>query len=101
MENRERFFCHHCQNAVPLEGSPGRRDECPHCAAELHVCRNCGLFDPRLSRGCREPQADEVRELERANFCGFFIFREGKPQGGDGPTERDRARAAFEALFRK
>ena len=61
---------------------------------------SCGLFDPLLTRGCREPQADEVRELERANFCGFFIFRDGKPQER-GPSEREQAVAAFEALFRK
>lgn len=100
METAPRFYCTHCRNPLALEGSPGRRDECPHCAAELHACVNCGLYDARLSRGCREPQADEVRDVERANFCGFFLFREGRP-AGDGPSERDKAVAAFEALFRK
>lgn len=92
-----RFYCHACGTGLDLERPPGRRDECKTCGAELHVCRNCTFFDPRLTRGCRETQADEVRELERANFCGFFLFREGRPEGGG--SRPDQAKAAFDALF--
>jgi hypothetical protein len=94
------YFCHACRKQVELEAKPGRRDECPHCAAELHVCLNCSLYDPRLTRGCREPQADEVRELSRANFCSWFTFRVGPPEGS-GPTEAEKAKAAFEAMFKR
>jgi len=94
------YFCHSCRRQIELEAKPGRRDECPHCGAELHVCLNCELYDPRLTRGCREPQADEIRDRERANFCGWFSFRRGQPEGG-GESEADKARKAFEAMFKK
>jgi hypothetical protein len=94
----KRFYCHACRTGLELERPPGRRDECKACSAELHVCRNCTFFDARMSRGCREPQADEVRDLDRANFCGFFLFREGRPESADDRPEQ--AKAAFDALFR-
>jgi hypothetical protein len=85
---------------LSIERKPGRRDECPHCTAELHVCLNCELYDPRLARGCREPQADEIRDVERANFCGWFAFRAGPPPG-DGQSEGEKAKAAFDSLFKR
>lgn len=88
--------CHACRGRVELERKPGRRDDCPHCGAELHACLNCALYDPNLSRGCREPQADDVREKERANFCGWFEFRQGS---GDEADPGEAARAAAAAFF--
>lgn len=50
----------------------GRLAECPACRADLHVCRLCAFYDPRVSNSCREPVADAVKDKERANFCGYF-----------------------------
>ncbi len=49
-----------------------RAAECPHCNADLHVCKMCEYFDASARRGCREPVADEVNDKERSNFCGYF-----------------------------
>ena len=49
-----------------------RRDECPKCRAELHVCRMCVDYDEHVAKRCREPTAEEVSDKERANFCGHF-----------------------------
>ena len=72
--------------------------ECPRCRADLHVCRMCEFFDPRVRRGCKEPVADEVSDRERANFCGYFT-----PAAGPGPGMEDRAsqaaRAELDGLF--
>lgn len=97
---KPKYFCHHCAKPVPLEGKPGRRDECPHCGAELHVCLNCEFYDARLTRGCRETQAEEVREVARANFCSWFLFRVGQPST-NARDQEDKAKTAFDALFRK
>jgi hypothetical protein len=84
-----------------LEGLPrsfGRRDECPACRADLHVCRMCRHFDPRVSKACREPVAEEVKDKERSNFCDWFQERAGagpSPAGAEGAA----ARQALEALF--
>ena len=96
---KPRRYCHACRKEVELEGKPGRRDECPHCAAELHVCLNCELYDPRIRRGCREPQADEVPDVARGNFCSWFVWKDGLPAGG--PSDTEKSKAAFEAMFKK
>jgi hypothetical protein len=74
----------------------GRSADCPQCRAELRVCRLCAFFDQRASNQCREPQAELVREKERANFCDYF-----KPRAPEGQTAPpgEQARAGLEALF--
>jgi hypothetical protein len=56
--------------ALPLP--LGRLAECLACRAELHVCRICEFYDPRVAKACREPMAEEVQDKERANFCDYF-----------------------------
>jgi hypothetical protein len=91
------------------------------------VCRLCSFFDPTVSQACREPVADEVKDKERANFCGYFQPRpnaymasdrdqearaqaelaalfgdtEGAVEAGDGGAAVDPARQALDDLFRK
>ncbi len=76
----------------------GRRGECPHCTADLHVCKMCEFYDTSYAKSCREPVADEVRDKERANFCGYFkpipnAFKQ------NGSAEADQAKAKLAALF--
>lgn len=92
---RPEYRCYRCSTRVEFDRKPGRRDECPKCGAELHVCLNCALYDAGLSRGCRESQAEEVREKERANFCGWFEFREARASD----TGADAAKQAAAAFF--
>lgn len=124
MIGRKELYCHSCRRQLELAKKPGRADECTHCGAELHACLNCEYYDPRLTRGCRETQAEEVRDLACANFCNWFSFRVGRPEGdpaseaaaakaraealfGGKPTrtdvdsDREKARSAFDALFKR
>ena len=65
--------CWRCGHSLAELSLPlSRRDECPACLIELHVCRMCTQFDPGVTRACREDDAEEVREKERANFCDYF-----------------------------
>ena len=69
----EAYVCWKCGGALsdlllPLP----RHEECPHCRAQLHVCRMCVFFDATLAQQCREPVADLVSDKLRANFCGYF-----------------------------
>lgn len=59
---------------------PGRRDECDKCRADVHVCRNCKHYDPKVYNECREPQADRVQERIDPNFVIFFEI--GTASGG-------------------
>lgn len=95
----EGYVCWNCgapldELSLPLT----RLDACPHCRAELHVCRMCLHFEPRWRQGCREERAEDVSERERANFCDYFSPRAGAFQARSAAAA-DSARAELEALF--
>ena len=75
-----------------------RRAECEACHADLHVCRLCTYYDPRVRSGCDEPRAEEVRDRERANFCDYFKPRPNAHTAVDN-AEANKAKAELEALF--
>ena len=95
----EELHCWRCGASLaeltpPIE----RRDECPACRAQLYVCKFCEFFDPRVAKLCREPVADEVKDKERANFCGYF---KPNPHAYVPPdtAAASKAKAELEALF--
>lgn len=75
-----------------------RRDECPACRAQLYVCRFCEFYDPKVARQCREPVADEVKDKERANFCGYFKPNPHAYVPADS-VAANKAKAELDALF--
>jgi hypothetical protein len=94
----ETYACWKCGGPLPDLLLPlPRHEECPHCHAQLHVCRMCVFFDTTLAQQCREPVADLVSDKQRANFCGYFqvnphAFTPSSDQGAD-------ARRQLDALF--
>jgi hypothetical protein len=92
--------CHSCKKELSLGREIGRRDECPFCGADLHCCLNCKFYDPHAPKQCREPQAELVRVKDKANFCDFFVFAEGRA-GADSGAGADKTRKALDDLFRK
>ncbi|MBN1237076.1 MAG: hypothetical protein JXB36_01170 [Gammaproteobacteria bacterium] len=124
--------CYRCGASLAELSLPlSRLDECPACRAELHVCRMCTHYSPRLAEGCDEDDAPDVRDRAAANFCDYFrpdphaydssaadpdaaaraqleaLFGDAPADGAEqaGPQEHDdsndAARRAAEALFRK
>jgi len=97
--------CHHCGKELTLLSGIQRTDSCPFCISDLKCCLNCRFYDRGVSHECREPQADWVVEKARANFCEFFEFRDASAPGNAGSggqgASADKARAAFDSLFRK
>jgi hypothetical protein len=75
----------------------GFRDTCARCGRDLHVCRNCTHHDRSAYNECREPNAEQVGERERANRCDYFV--PGERPGG-GPAA-EGARASLDSLFKK
>jgi hypothetical protein len=73
-----------------------REARCRACGADLHACRQCRWYDTGKAKDCAEPVADEVRDKERANFCGYFSIN---PGAHTGSGDADAARARLEALF--
>jgi len=77
----------------------GFRAECHQCRNDVHVCKNCDFYDPKVYNECRETSAEVVRERDRANYCEYFQPRSGS--AGVGPSKEDMLKAAAEALFKK
>lgn len=95
----EELHCWRCGASLkdltlPIE----RRDECPACRAQLYVCRFCEFFDPKVAKQCREPVADEVKEKERANFCGYFKPNPDAYVPAD-TSAANKAKTELDALF--
>lgn len=93
------LVCWKCGNSVESLPQPfARAAECEACGADLHVCRMCEFHDPTVSRGCREPVAEDVRDKARANFCGYFRAMPGAHRPGS-QADSAASRAALDALF--
>ena len=59
----ESLSCWRCGHSLEDLSLPlSRRDQCPECAIDLHVCRMCTQFDSEVPRACREDDAEEIKE---------------------------------------
>jgi len=97
MEQLSDFNCYKCQSSLDRE-AVGRRDTCPKCSSDVHVCKNCAFYDLKAYNECREIQAERVVDKEKSNFCDYF-----KPGGGvqnAGPTKEDLFKN-LDSLFKK
>lgn len=98
------MVCHNCGRDIKLIAKVARTEECPHCGADMHCCKNCRFFDPGKNNQCSETQAEWVRDKISANFCDFFEPSKRLPltTRGSGETSRgDDVRKAFDNLFKK
>lgn len=93
--------CFGCGRSVAVATGErvGFRDECGHCGADLHVCRNCAHHDPAAYNECRESSAERVNDRERANRCEWF--RPGTDNAAESKSGAAAARADLDALFKK
>lgn len=90
--------CFHCGTAATFVDRLGFREECIQCRRDLHSCRCCQHYDPKVYNECRETQAEVIREKEKANYCDYFSPK--TKSGSGGPTKEDLL-AAAENLFKK
>jgi hypothetical protein len=90
-----RLQCWHCGAAIPQQVRPIRRlTECPGCHADLHCCRMCRSWDPKVLGECTHDRAERVLEKEHGNFCTHFRPRTRAFQA----AERDARNAGSDAL---
>ena len=91
--------CHRCGESLAALSLPlTRLDECPKCRAQLHVCRMCERFAPRVPKGCSEEDSPDVRDKNAANFCDYFKPRPAAFSNAS-TAAADRAKAELDALF--
>jgi hypothetical protein len=95
----EPLRCYRCGASLAALTLPlGRLEECPACSIQLHVCRMCRYYAPRLPKGCSEDDALEVRDKKSANFCDYFKPTPNAFTASELDAEQ-RARAELGALF--
>jgi len=93
--------CHGCGTVAEVE-RVGVRDVCGRCAAYLHCCRNCALYEPGRHNDCREPNAERVADKEAGNFCEHFRATAEGAAGAPASDPRARLDALLlDALFKK
>lgn len=93
--------CYRCGESLAALSLPlTRLDECPKCRIQLHVCRMCERFAPRLPKGCIEEDAPDVRDKKAANFCDYFR-PSARAYDPAEQTAEQAARAQLDALFKK
>jgi hypothetical protein len=97
--SEKHFFCHACKREIVFEVKMQRADQCPHCAADLHCCKNCEYWDPGAYNQCKEHIAEYIPDRDAANRCTFFTFRSGAPE--DTKTAMDSSKAKLDLLFKK
>jgi hypothetical protein len=88
------LVCWKCGAALTEQPLPlSRLAVCGKCRAYLHACRLCLSYDPHLTRKCREQDAEEVSDKERANFCAYFKPKSGSHRpGGEARTQAARTK---------
>ena len=94
-------LCYNCGTPFEYENVLSRGEECPKCGDDLKACLNCRFYDKFANNQCTEPQAEPVKEKDRANFCGYF-----EPGGGGGSQKgakdpKEEAKKKLDALFKK
>ena len=93
------WICWHCGAVVTDQLLPlSTYAECCHCRAQLHCCRQCSYFNPRLRADCDEPRAESYSEREKANFCDWFKLRREFVEPGETAPSADH-HAELNTLF--
>ena len=97
MLEEKKYVCWKCGHEIDMSVKVQRRDSCPSCDADLHVCKNCRFWDPSYHNECRENSSYYIRDREKANFCMSFEF---KSESDVDRNAADDARARLEAMFK-
>ena len=93
-------ICASCKKEMEIDKYFSRKSTCPNCRGDLHICLNCRFYSEIAHNKCIEPKAEFQRVRDRANFCDYFVYREGTSSLHSGNLQQD-ARKNFDDLFRK
>lgn len=91
--------CYNCGAISELEDRLLHSTTCEKCSSYLRCCRNCRFYDPTAYNACREPQAERVKDKEKATYCEFFELTL-QPQGAQN-TRREESLKKLNQLFKK
>jgi hypothetical protein len=92
--------CAACGAVLPVATS--RLEECPHCRAAIHACRQCTHFDTGRRFECTQPVIERVTDKAARNECDAFALRVTvERDASPDSTRASDIRRGFDDLFKK
>jgi predicted RNA-binding Zn-ribbon protein involved in translation (DUF1610 family) len=91
--------CVLCGKEVAIDKYFTRKSVCPDCGGDLHICLNCRFYSETAHNKCLEQKAEFQRSREKANFCDYFIFVEGR--SASSVASKADALKKLDDLFKK
>ncbi len=88
--------CPYC--GTPIEDSIHHSTVCPNCRKELHTCEACRFHHLGSHYDCLEDTDELVQDKNMANYCESYSLSEQRIAARK--TDREKDRAAFDALFK-
>lgn len=94
--------CALCGNIVEAGRDMSRRETCRSCGGDLHICLNCRFYSETAHNKCIETKAEHQRYRDKANFCDYFQWAQGRASRkvGDEADVREEARRKLDDLFK-
>jgi hypothetical protein len=92
--------CGACGAVLPI--ATASLEQCPHCRAALHACRQCAHFDTGRRFECAQPIAARVTDKGARNDCAHFSLRVTVERDASPDSTRPGdIRRGFGNLFKK
>ncbi len=85
-------ICFQCGAEISYRERVPFKELCPKCEFFLHCCRNCRLYSADAHNHCLSSTTAHVPDVERANYCEEFDFREILVEPGSEPRARSAGR---------
>jgi hypothetical protein len=91
--------CGACGAVLPV--ATASLEQCPHCRADLHACRQCAHFDPGRRFECGQPIPERVADKNVRNECVSFSLRVTVERDASPDSTRPGdIRRGFDNLFK-
>jgi hypothetical protein len=92
--------CGACGAVLPV--ATAALEQCPHCRAVIHACRQCAHFDTGRRFECDEPIKDRVADKNARNDCASFSLRVTVERDASPDSTRPGdIHRGFDNLFKK
>lgn len=99
MQYMTTLVCWRCGAEFSITRLPMERlAQCQQCSVDLHVCRQCQYYNPKLNDKCDHDMAEPARQVDTANFCDYFRANPNAYHAADSNRAND-AMAQLKALF--
>jgi len=92
--------CAACGAVLPV--ATATLEQCPHCRAAIHACRQCSHFDTARRFECTEPIPERIPDKNARNECAAFAVRVTVERDTSPDSARPSdVRRGFDDLFKK